>query len=234
MEYFDVAGEDWAEHIRVEILEQRSLTQGRQQSRNVEVLFETLSGAAACNDCGGGSSGGRQDTGVYARKSEKRAAGDCAKKSKEESIYNYLLENPVSPLANVVHTPKWLADPALRFVRLDDKHLQRALQVLNDQLVTWTTLDFIEWYRNTNPLIDAPNGDVAGYYMTPQQSMDAAEELLHFQFEDDTDQVRDFVNDLYKLVEKRVPKRNCMEVVSPPSAGKNFFSDPVISFYVKL
>lgn len=79
MEYFDVAGEDWGEHIRIEILEQRSLAQERQQSRNVEVLFETLQGAAACNDCSGGASSSRQDTGVCARKGEKRTSGDGAK-----------------------------------------------------------------------------------------------------------------------------------------------------------
>lgn len=33
---------------------------------------------------------------------------------------------------------------------------------------------------------------------------------------------RNFVNDLYKVLEKLVSKRNCMEILSPPSAGKNF------------
>lgn len=66
--------------------------------------------------------------------------------------------------------------------------------------------------------------------MNTKESMAAADTLLHYQLEEDTDQVRNLVNDLHKLLKKLVPKRNCMEVVSPPSSGKIYFFDPVVSF----
>lgn len=135
-------------------------------------------------------------------------------------------------MTSIVRTPKWLASPSLRFIRLDDKRLQRAIQVFNDEMCTYTTLDFIELYQNTNPLFDAPNGDLHGFYMTVEESFAAMLELLDFQFGNEQDEVSNFVNNLYNLIEKLVPKKNCLEVVSPPSAGKNFFFDPFLSFYI--
>ncbi|KAH7934583.1 hypothetical protein HPB51_029050 [Rhipicephalus microplus] len=46
------------------------------------------------------------------------------------------------------------------------------------------------------------------------------------------EEVSAFVNNLYSLVEKAIPKKYCMETVSAPSADKNFFFDPVLSFYI--
>lgn len=120
----------------------------------------------------------------------------------------------------------------MRFIRLDDKHLQRAIQVFNDEMCTYTTLDFIEMYKNTQPLFDAPHGDLSSFYMTVDDSYKAVIELLNFQFDENQNEISDFVNNLYMLVEKIVPKKNCIEVVSPPSAGKNFFFDAVLSFYI--
>lgn len=70
-----------------------------------------------------------------------------AKISQAESIYDYLRENPVSLLTSIVRTTKWLTDPNFRFIRLDDKHLQRAIQVFNDEMCSYTTLDFIDMYN---------------------------------------------------------------------------------------
>lgn len=122
-----------------------------------------------------------------------------------------------------MRTPNWLSNPQFRFIRLDDKHLQRAIQVFNDEMCSYTTLDFIELYKNTQPLFDAPHGDMHGFYMMVEDSFAAMLELLDFQFDNNREEVCDFVNNLYALLEKLIPKKNCMEIVSPPSAGKNFF-----------
>lgn len=66
--------------------------------------------------------------------------------------------------------------------------------------------------------------------MMRTESLQAVLGLLHYQFDGDADQVRDFINNLYNLLERWVPKKNCMEIVSPPSAGKNLFFDRVVSF----
>ncbi|XP_042146522.1 uncharacterized protein LOC120838467 [Ixodes scapularis] len=147
----------------------------------------------------------------------------------EESLFLILSQNPVSPLTNITRTPMWLERADLRFIRLDDKRLQRAIQVLNEQLCNWTTLDYISLYQKTNPLFDAPHGNISQYYMDVPSSFAAIVELLEYQLGPD---VPDFVTNLYNLLERHVPKKNCMEIVSPPSAGKNFFFDAVVSFYI--
>ncbi|KAH8032418.1 hypothetical protein HPB51_025149 [Rhipicephalus microplus] len=175
----------------------------------------------------GQTSGGDADE-VCARKGTK-----CRKRAKgasEESIYDWLRENFVSPLSNIVRTPKWLADPVFQFIRLDDKRLQRAIQVFNEEMCSYSTPDFIEMYKNTQPLFDAPHGDLATFYMDVPASFDAMMELLNIQFHGIDEEVSAFVNNLHSLVGKVVSK-NYMKIVSPPSADKTFF-DPVLSFYI--
>lgn len=55
-------------------------------------------------------------------------------------------------------------------------------------------------YRNTSPLFDAPNGDVAAYYMGVPESFAAMKELLVFQFNNDHEEIHNYVNNLYALV----------------------------------
>ncbi|CAN8025199.1 unnamed protein product [Ixodes persulcatus] len=156
-----------------------------------------------------------------------REAKGCKKTHTEESLYNVLISKPVSPLTSITRTPLWLESPDLRFIRLDDKRLQRAVQVLNEQMCNWTTLDYISLCSNTNPLFDAPHGNISSYYMDVTSSFQVIVHLLEYQF---GDQVPVFVHDLYSLLERRIPKQNYREVVSAPSAGKNVFFDAIGSF----
>ncbi|KAH7964503.1 hypothetical protein HPB51_027257 [Rhipicephalus microplus] len=104
----------------------------------------------------------------------------------------------------MVRTPKWLADPVFRFIRLDDKRLQRAIQRFNDDMCSYSTLDFIEMYKNTQPLFDAPHGDLATFYMDLPALFDAMMEHLNFQFHGIHEELS-AVNNLYSLVKKAVP-----------------------------
>ncbi|CAN7937782.1 unnamed protein product [Ixodes hexagonus] len=65
--------------------------------------------------------------------------------------------------------------------------------------------------------------------MDVSSSYEAMVFLLEYQL---GDHVPVFVQDLYNLLERRIPRKNSMEVVLPPSAGKNFFFDAVMSFYI--
>ncbi|XP_049525173.1 uncharacterized protein LOC119457114 [Dermacentor silvarum] len=231
LEYFKVGGADWGRDCRAQVVGQYGHS-GHESSRVLEVLHSQFACPVACNDTIGSSSGYSNGDSLCKREGGKAKARKCSKRKAEEPLYDWLRENPVSPLTNIVRTPKWLADPNFGFIRLDDKHLQRAIQVFNDEMCSYTTLDFIELYKNTQPLFDAPQGDLSAYYMNIEESFDAVLELLSFQFDDNQPEISDFVNNLYMLVEKLVPKKNCLEEVSPPSAGKNFLFDAVLSFYI--
>ncbi|XP_040065320.3 uncharacterized protein LOC121835583 [Ixodes scapularis] len=229
LEYLKVAGTSWLEYIGAEVLELprhcRCGTAGA-----VEVLFGAFQGPSACDDCTRSVGGHPNTSQVYATETTPRETRRCEKAHHtEESLFLILSQNPVSPLTNITRTPMWLERADLRFIRLDDKRLQRAIQVLNEQLCNWTTLDYISLYQKTNPLFDAPHGNISQYYMDVPSSFAAIVELLEYQL---GPEVPDFVTNLYNLLERRVPKKNCMEIVSPPSAGKNFFFDAVVSFYI--
>lgn len=104
--------------------------------------------------------------------------------------------------------PDWLADRVFRFIRLDDKRLQRAIPVFNYDMCSYSTFDFIEMYKNMQPLFDVPHGDLATLYMKVPRSFDAVMELLNFQFHGVHEEVSAFVNSLYSLVEEAVHKKN--------------------------
>ncbi|KAH8022372.1 hypothetical protein HPB51_023614 [Rhipicephalus microplus] len=228
LECLKVGGSDWGRDIRNEVLGQFQGL-GHEPDRVLEILHPKLQDSVACDDAHGGQTSGGDANKVCAREGTK-----CRKRAKgasEESIYDWLRENPVSPLSNIVRTPKWLADPVFRFIRLDDKRLQRAIQVFNDEMCSYSTLDFIEMYKNTQPLFDAPHGDLATFYMDVPASFDAMMELLNFQFHGIHEEVSAFVNNLYSLVEKATPKKIAWKSCPLRVQAKTFF-DPVLSFYI--
>ncbi|KAL3272069.1 hypothetical protein HHI36_022531 [Cryptolaemus montrouzieri] len=56
-------------------------------------------------------------------------------------------------------------------------------------------------------------------------------ELLEYQLGDN---VLDFKRMLINILESNIPKLNCMCIVSPPSAGKNFFFDGVRDYLLNV
>ncbi|KAM7295628.1 uncharacterized protein ISCGN_025125 [Ixodes scapularis] len=195
----------------------------------MEALFGTFSSTSLCEDCSRTTDGHKDAMSHCSGKTTPHEAKGCRKAHTEESLYNILISNPVLPLTSITRTPLWLESPDLCFIRLDDKRLQRTIQVLNEHMCNWTTLDYISLYSNTNPRFDAPHGNISSYYMDVTSSFQAIVHLLEYQF---GDQVPVFVQDLYNLLERRIPQKNCMEVVSPPSAGKNCFFDAIVGFYI--
>lgn len=53
-----------------------------------------------------------------------------------------------------------------------------------------------------------------------------------YQFDNDPDKVKEFLQSVLDVLDKKRPKKNCLEIVSPPSAGKNFFFDSVVNFCI--
>lgn len=68
-------------------------------------------------------------------------------------------------------------------------------------------LDFIEIYQNNQPLFDAPHGGLSSFYITAEDSYKAVIELLNFQFDENQNEISEFVNNLCMLVENVVPQK---------------------------
>lgn len=128
----------------------------------VATLFDAFQSPSACYECTKGAGSHQDSSHLHPGTSSVRQTGGRAKTHHtDESLYDILAQIRVSSLTNITRTPMWLESPDLRFIRLDDKHLQCAIQVLTEQMCNSTTLDYVQLYSKTNPLFDAPHENVS-------------------------------------------------------------------------
>lgn len=147
-------------------------------------------------------------------------------------IIDLLSKTAVCPLTDIVYTSLYLENPIVATKRLDSKEVKDAIDTRAAVINTWKRENFVEFYNNPDTIliwsarfVDAFNQ----YYYDYPKSYKIASELLHYQCPDN---LTEFVTDVVNTLECTTPKRNCLLIVSPPSAGKNFFFDAVRDYYL--
>lgn len=158
-----------------------------------------------------------------------------------QKLLNYLQNMVCYPIDHVFQTPDWYKSP-YKFYLPSDKIIKRCTNILGKIIMNWEYSDFVRHYEHleTKCIWGAPSLDtVDNYYMSYEKSCDVIEELLDYQlkFNSSTSELTElerkqqFCQDLYDILEKKIPKKNSFQIISPPSAGKNFFLDSVFAFY---
>lgn len=66
-------------------------------------------------------------------------------------------------------------------------------------------------------------------YGNIDESTEVVEQLLRYQFDDDDEKIVIFLNTVIDILDKRIPKCNCICVHGPPSSGKNYFFDMILA-----
>lgn len=176
----------------------------------------------------------------------KRSKRSSGKSSGERNISTKeLLEHLMSivcyPMDHVFQTRDWYKGK-YKYLISTDKIVKRCYNILQKQTMNWNYKDFLEHYKQNNSILifGAPSRDTFNdYYMTLEESIDSVEELLDFQlnnlseFSDlnVTDKKKEFITDLWDVIEKKIPKKNTFQIISDPSAGKNFLLDAIFAFY---
>ena len=137
-----------------------------------------------------------------------------------------------------------MAESHLRYVRAKNEKFGNALEVISNELVTYSIRQFTNLYRKPGcmPLFAMPRGinevtiehedrteESFPYYLTMDVSLDIMSKLLDFQTQNRTSA---FLKVLVDILDKRVPKLNTMFVYGPPCSGKNYFFDMVINFFL--
>lgn len=147
-------------------------------------------------------------------------------------ILNFCMDNPCSPINGVCTHEKWLTNPDLQFLGLEDRNVKAALNTFSNRLCSWTFDDFNVMYTRDDckPVFTANIGNYTDYYYNIDDSLEVMNKLLLFQFRDDEEKILDFVTKLYNILERKIPKRNCLLIQSPPSGGKNYFVDVFIDY----
>lgn len=158
-----------------------------------------------------------------------RVHGDVIKEI-EEIILNF----PCTPLQNIVNSKHWLSNESLVYLRDNDKTVKNVLDAWQNKMCRWSIHDFWLFYNQPTctPSFHAGHRSFDDVYYNLEESLEVLENLLKFQFEEDAGRVYTFLRDVYNICEMIIPKRNCMAILSPPSAGKNFFFDMIFSYYM--
>lgn len=162
-------------------------------------------------------------------------------KSIPAELSKFILNNITYPIDNIHQSTIW-RNSKHQFVLPSDKNLIRAVSHVKNILTKFQFEDFEKIYDQANIIyfaaLDRPFND---FYYSIEESIEIALKLLKFQFEKDSmetgfeveELIFEFLNNLYNVCEKKIPKKNSIYVVSyEPSAGKNFFFDPIITFYL--
>lgn len=157
-------------------------------------------------------------------------------------LSRFILTNLTYPLDNVMQCHAWRIS-MYQFVLPGDKTLMRALLHGRNLLTQYSFKDFHDLYTKAdNIYMGALEKSIQEYYHSPEESLKIALKLLKYQFQKEADEInvniKDyiavFVKQLWDVMERKVPKKNTIYVVSPPSSGKNFFFDAVVSFYLNV
>ncbi len=116
-------------------------------------------------------------------------------------------------------------------MRNDNKLVQSVLDTWSQTLNCWAVEDFIKLYDDPKckPYFDSNSRD---FYLNIDDSLKVINHLLNFQFGNNELDIYDFMCSVYDICERKIAKLNSLLIYSPPSAGKNFFFDMIMSFYI--
>lgn len=182
------------------------------------------------NDIAYGTTLGPGGNGNGSRSGKRRRCPDEGIQATQVFLNTY----PCTPLSNCVNTIPWLQDEKLKYERGNSDCFKIALSTFCSTLCTWNFFDFKIMYERQNcfPLFNCNSLDTSSMYYDVNTSKDILIELLMFQFGGQEALIKQFLQNLYNVCEKVIPKQNTFVVCSPPSAGKNFFFDAVLCFYL--
>lgn len=155
--------------------------------------------------------------------------------SRMENIIVMCQKYPTCPIQAIVQCPMWLNDDDLKFMNQTHFDVKNALNTWTNKLVSWSLEDFNMLYQQDGcePYFQSGFTDT-NYYYNIKDSLDVLKKLLQFQFNDDEEEVNYFMLDLYNILERKLPKLNTIVIHSPPSAGKNFFMDCIVAFFLNV
>lgn len=138
---------------------------------------------------------------------------------------NLLQKFYISPISAIRDMPDFRNNYILSDPKNKD-YIQAAFDDFGRDLNDYSLRDFYILLKNPEckPIfINSMN------YGNIEESTDIINELLLFQFDNDESEICRFLNTLVDIFDKKISKKNTICVLSPPSAGKNFFFDMILA-----
>ena len=168
----------------------------------------------------------------------KTSEGRKRKREEDQTIFQQLrrilFEYPMSPIVNILQHDVYLTSP-IGFLRARNCKVQDTFDHIQSTMISWSIKDYytnIYSKKNCFPIFCAGYTKVDDYYYDLDSSVEILNSFLKFQFHDNDEDIYNFLFNLYNILERKLPKRNCLLVCSPPSAGKNFFFDCILDYFL--
>lgn len=115
----------------------------------------------------------------------------------------------ITPMKNIIYTGHWTNGP-YKYLPRNKQILQTCFHNIQQKICDMSYRELFLKTRliSMNKLIYvAPWNNVSEYYYDVANSVNCIEELIKFQFEEDTSAIYNFYKSLYYLVNKKVPKK---------------------------
>ena len=153
------------------------------------------------------------------------------KKPRKEGKYTYIKQQTkallvkyyCSPVSAITDVKEFRDDMMLS----DPKNKDYLLAAFNDfgkDIMEMSIRDIYNLIKDQTPLFF-----LSMNYGSRTESFEVVNNLIRHQCNDDDEQVNIFLNAVVDILDKRIPKCNCLCIQSPPSAGKNFFFDMIFA-----
>lgn len=95
-----------------------------------------------------------------------------------------------------------------------------------------TTKDFIDYHANHKAMFDVSRTEANKYYDL-EKSFEVVNMLLIFQF-GSRDKIREFLQNMLDVLDKRTTKQNCVMIIGPRESGKSYLMDCILAFYLSI
>lgn len=135
------------------------------------------------------------------------------------------------PLVSTCELESWLNNPRLAFYGKSDDVYKRAVDTLQRQFSHYKYADIVKLINDTPNCVWYARHDA--HYMSPSNSFNVCKSLLMFQYRTE-EEVKNFLQRLYNICEKVIPKKNTMFISGKSNCGKSYFFDMVTGFYVNV
>ena len=146
----------------------------------------------------------------------------------ETLIENILLLLCV-PFESSCHCIEWVANHNLFIYDTSNTEYVLAVKCIQRRTALSSFNQLLEYHQNAKfPTYYARNKN---HYLSLDDSIRHVEDLLFFQYKEN---VKGFIERLFIITEKKLPKKNSMFIVGKPNSGKTWFIDMVAAFHLNI
>lgn len=132
------------------------------------------------------------------------------------------------PIDATCNSRKWVHHWHLKTFTSSNDHYKYACAQVAREINLWSYKDYVLFYEK-HPTLQWMNHT----YYTVEESLEHIEKLLIHQCHTE-EGVKAFVNKMYAVCEKLIPKRNAIYISGSPSSCKTYFCMMVCSFYLSF